>query len=103
MAFSIMQCIMVMLSVSYAQCQLCSLSFMLSVIFKPLMLSISMLSIIMLSVIMLTVVVPQISHIQRLFTVWSQSSANLSFQDKTLAEFSTLDVVMLVRAMHFHS
>ncbi len=62
-----------------------------------------MLSVIMLSVIMLTVVVPQISHIQRLFTVWSQSSANLSNQDKTLAEFSTLEVFELVRAMHFHS
>ncbi len=42
----------------YAECQLCSVSFMLSVINKPFILTILMLNVIMLSVVMLNVVVP---------------------------------------------
>ncbi len=57
MTLSKMQSI-VKLIVSYAECHLCLVSFMLSVTFKLYMLSVIMLNVIMLSVIMLAVVVP---------------------------------------------
>ncbi len=48
-----------MLSVIYAECHLCLVSFMLSVTNKPFMLSVIMLNAIMLSVVMLNVVAPR--------------------------------------------
>jgi hypothetical protein len=46
----------VMLSVIYAQCHLCSVPFMLSVTYKPFMLSAIMLNVVLLSAIMLNVI-----------------------------------------------
>ncbi len=46
----------VMLSVNYAQCHLCSMSFMLSVVNKPSMVSVIMLNVVMLNVVMLSVI-----------------------------------------------
>jgi hypothetical protein len=47
-----------MLSVSYAECQLCHVSFMLSVRYNPFMLSAIMMNVVMLNVIMIGVVAP---------------------------------------------
>jgi hypothetical protein len=45
-----------MLSVTYAECHLCAMSFMLSITYKPFIMSVIMLSDIMLNVIMLNVI-----------------------------------------------
>jgi hypothetical protein len=45
-----------MLSVIYAECHLCRVSFMVSVTYKPHLLSVVMLNVVMLTVIMLTTV-----------------------------------------------
>ena len=70
----------VSLSVTYAECHLCwvslmQVSLMLSVTYKPLMLSVIMLNVIMLNVIMMSVVVPSVKVVNAVKTLTTVNEA----------------------------